>query len=175
MTTKARIWLAGITLVAGFGLIYVSTPTQAAAQAKDLPSAVKDIAAEIKNGKADAAKKLAAATAKNVKLIDEISDLMHMYRPSSKGGLEIENNLKKATVKNAVELGNLVNAMAELTIAKGWPENKGKRTKKAWNDFTEEMKDASIQLAKSTKPADVKTAAEKVTAACNRCHSIFKD
>jgi hypothetical protein len=174
MTTKFRIGIAGITLAAMAGLIYISAPSHAA-QGEDLPATVKKIASEFKNNKADNAKKLAADTVKNPKLIEEISDLMHMYRPTDKGGLGIENDLKKVTVKNAAELGNLVHAMAELTVAKGWEKNQGKRTKKAWTDLTEEMRAAGIQLAKADKAADVKTAAEKVTAACNRCHSIFKD
>src|ERR1017187_8209671 len=110
MTTNIRLGIAGTTLVALFGLIYVSAPSHAAAGADELPATVKKIAAMIKKGDTDAAKKLTEATAKDKKLIDEISDLMHMYRPEDKGGLGIANSLKKATVKNADELANLVRA-----------------------------------------------------------------
>lgn len=174
MTTKTRIGIAGIALVAAFGLIYVSQATSAEG-GDDLGKIVKDIAKSIKKGDNDAAKKLAAATAKNPKLIDEIPDLMHMYRPSDKGGLNIENDLKKATAKNADELANLVRAMAELTIAKGWDKNQGKRTKKAWNDLTEDMRKAADGLAAAKNDTAAATAASKVTGSCKRCHDIFKD
>lgn len=175
MTTKARLCIAGLTLASVATFILTAGNSQASLLGEDLPAVVKKIAAEIGAGKADQAKKLAEAAAKNKKLIEEISDLMHMYRPSDKGGLNIEADLKKASAANAKDLGNRVQAMADLTIAKGWADPKGKRTKKAWNDFTEEMRTAGAGLAKAKNDAEAKAAATKVTNACTRCHTIFKD
>jgi hypothetical protein len=174
MTTKVRIWIAGITLLAMFALIYLSGPSYAHGQ-DDLAQTVKKIAVAINKGDNDGAKKLAAATAKNAKLIDEISDLMHMYRPKDKGGLGIEKALKNPAPTDAQELGNLVNAMAELTLAKGWPMDEGKKTKKAWNDFAAELRAAGQQLAKANDAKGVTAAATKITNVCNRCHSLFKE
>ncbi|MSQ94398.1 MAG: hypothetical protein EXR98_07560 [Gemmataceae bacterium] len=174
MTTKTRIWLAGITLTAIFALLQASADSYAQG-GDELPAVVKKIAAALKKGDADAAKKLTTATAKNVKLIDEISDLMHMYRPVDKGGLGIESSLKKATAKNAEDLANLVRAMADLSIAKGWADPKGKRTKKAWNDLNDEMRTAADGLAKAKNDKAAAAAAAKVTNTCNRCHTLFKD
>lgn len=174
MTTKIRIGIAGIALALGFGLIYVSQATSAEG-GDDLGKVVKEIAKSIKGNDAAGAKKLAEKTAKNPKLIEEIPDLMHMYRPTDKGGLNIENDLKKVTAKNASELGHLVLAMGELTLAKGWEKNQGKRTKKAWNDLTEAMNKAGADLAKAANDKAATVAAGKVTASCKHCHDVFKD
>lgn len=174
MTTFARSLLAGITLLAIFAGL--QSPGDSYAQgAGDLPAEIKKIAAALKKGDTDGAKKLAAATAKNVKLIEEMSDLMHMFRPVDKGGLGIEKNLKKLAVKDAQDLGNLSAAMAEIILAKGWTKDQGKKTKKAWNDYGEEMRIASAGLALAKDAAAVTAAATKVNNACTRCHNVFKD
>ncbi|MBI3821745.1 MAG: hypothetical protein HY289_03590 [Planctomycetes bacterium] len=175
MTMKTRLLLAGIALAGIAAFILSAGPSQASFLGDDLPAVVKKIAGEIKKGNAAEAKKLSAATVKNNKLIDEMSDLMHMYRPTDKGGLGIENDLKKANAKNAEEVANLVRAMAELTAAKGWAEPKGKRTKKAWNDFADEMRSAADGLAKAKTDKAATEAAGKVLNSCTRCHSVFKD
>jgi hypothetical protein len=171
MNTKSRIGLAVVLAMTGFGLIVLSGPSQAEV-GEDLPKVVKKIAAELKKGNDAGAKKMAVAAARK---IDEISELMHMYRPEDKDGLGLEAALKNATPKNAEELGNLTRAMAELTLAKGWDEPKGKKTKKAWNDFTMEMSAAAKDLAKAKDAAAVTKAATKVNDTCARCHSIFKN
>ena len=173
MTTSLRAPLTSIALAAVFGLTYISTCS--AEVGDDLPAIVKKIAASFQKGDVAGAKKLAAATAKNEKIIDDIPDLMHMYRPADKGGLEIEKRLKKPAVKDAEELGNQVIAMAELTVAKGWAKDQGKRTKKAWNEFAEEMRGAAQDLAKAKTDKAVASAATKVNNACTRCHTVFKD
>lgn len=172
--TSFRVSLIGFTVAALLGLTLASASSSMEG-GDELPATVKKIAAAYKKGDADAAKKLAAATAKNVKLIEEIPDLMHMYRPLDKGGLGIEKALKKLEVKDAAEIGFYVVAMAELTVAKGWPKDQGKRTKKAWNEISEEMRAAAQDLAKAKNEKAVAATARKVENACNRCHMIFKD
>ncbi len=174
MTTKIRMGIAGITFLMMAGLVYTASASFAL-EGADLPKTVKDIAAAFKKGDAAGAKKLAAATAKNPKLIDDIGDLMLMYRPSDKGGLGLENSLKKATLKNADELAYLTIAMAELTVTKGWDKPNAKRTKKAWNDFSEELRAAGEELAKAKNAKSVAEAATKVNNVCGACHLKFKD
>jgi hypothetical protein len=174
MTSCLRAPLFAMTLTALLGLTYISTSASSEG-GDELPAVVKKIAASIKKGDVDGARKLAKATAANPKLIEEIPDLMHMYRPTDKGGLGIEKALKKTTAKEADELGNQVIAMAELTLAKGWPKDQGKRTKKAWNEFTEEMRAAAQDLAKAKNDKAAYAAATKVNNACTRCHTVFKD
>lgn len=174
MRTKIRCWIIGTTLAAGIGLVYWCGPVQAG-DPKDLPSVVKDIAKSLKAGNLDAAKKVAAATVENRKLIDETSDLMHIFRPTDKGGLGIEKELKKPNVKDAERLGNLSAAMAELILAKGWPKDQGKRTKKGWNEYAETMRAASLDLAKANNAQKVTAAATKINNSCVGCHAIYKD
>src|SRR5262249_2982719 len=114
MTTKTRVCIAGITIFGGLGLICNSQAAAGGSRA-ELAKKVKGIPRNNKNGKRDDAKKQATATAKK---IEELGDLMHMFRPTDKGGLGIENDLKKPAGKDPVELANLTRAMAELITAK---------------------------------------------------------
>jgi hypothetical protein len=171
MTTTVRLWIAGVAFTAALCLVYVASPAYALGD-KDLQKTVKDIAAAFKKGNAEEATKMAVKSAKG---IAEVADLMEMYRPVNKGGLGLENNLKKPTVKNAEELGNLAAAMAELTLAKT-PEKDagGGKTKAAWVEYTKQLREGSLELAKAKDAKAVKTAAEKVNNACAACHSKFK-
>jgi hypothetical protein len=100
---------------------------------------------------------------------------MHMFRPATKGGLDLEKQLKKPTLKNAPELGNMVAAMAELTLAKGWPKDAGAKTKMAWDKLADDMRLAGRDLAKADNAIKVTAAATKINNACVRCHSLFKE
>jgi hypothetical protein len=174
MTTQSHIGLAAVLTLTAFSLIVLSGSSQAEVGGDDLTKVVKDIAAELKKGNDGVAKKKAKAAARK---IDMMPDLMAMYRPADKGGLDLQELLKKgATPKNAEELGNLTRAMAELTLAKGWdPDDVTKtKTQKAWNEFTERLNVAAKELAKAKKPADVDRAATKVVDTCAACHKIFK-
>jgi cytochrome c556 len=171
MMTKSRIGLAAVLSVAGLGLIVLSARSEAIA-GDDLAKKVKAIAALIEKGKDADAKKSAQTAAKK---IDEMSELMGMYRGEDKGGIGIEPGLKKATLKDAKELANLTRAMAELTRAKGWDEPSGKKTKAAWNGFTDRMEKAAKELAAAKTDAEVTKAAGKVTDSCSACHMVFKN
>ena len=74
----------------------------ACASAAVRAASVKAIADLIKSGKTDDAKKAAAKAAKG---IEDLPDLMDMFKSVAKGGLDIENDLKKADPKKAAELG----------------------------------------------------------------------
>ena len=170
MSTKIRLWFTGVTLVATFGLVYTSVAFSEQGGG-DLPKTVKNIAEAFKNGDGDGAKKQAVAAAKK---IDDVADLMEMFKP--KTGLNLQNLLKKPTVKNAQELGNLGAAMAELILAKTPAKDGTKgRTKKAWADFSEDMRAASLDLAKANNAKAVTAAATKIDNVCTACHNKFKD
>jgi hypothetical protein len=171
MMRKSRIGLAAVLTTTGFGFICLAG-TSEANYGDDLGKTVKKIAAEIKKGNEASAKKMAKAA---VLKIDELSEIMHLYRPTDKEGLGIENELKKPTAKDGAELGNLVRAMAAVTAAKGWEEDMGKRNPKAWAQFTSKMDDAAKNLAKAKSAKEVTEAATKVLDSCDACHKVFKN
>jgi hypothetical protein len=192
------MWVAGITLAAIAGLIGMSEASFVEGE-KDIKGTVAKIADALKAGDKETAKKLATAAAKN---IDEIGDVMHMFRPREKGGMGIgpkvfgTNKAKDgieitlrdlardvpanvAKQSDALEAaGYYIAAIAELTAAKGWAKDSGKKTKKAWNEYSEEMTNLGIAFAKAANgkgAQQMKTAAAKLNENCNRCHSLFKE
>jgi hypothetical protein len=197
MTTKVRVGIAAAVLAAVAGLVYVSGTSQAG-EGKELQASIKQIADAIKGGDAAKAKSLAAATAKK---IGDYDDLMQMFRPRNKGGLGFGSKAGTNPAKdgievrlrdlgrdvpagfakeadNGVDAGYWIAAVAEIAIAKGWPKESAKKTKKEWTRWSEDMRDAGIAFAKASgaKGAqEVKTAATKTNNACNGCHSIFKE
>ncbi|MSQ94401.1 MAG: hypothetical protein EXR98_07575 [Gemmataceae bacterium] len=197
MTAKIRYLIVGTTLVAMLGLAYLSAPVLAG-EGKDIPATVRKIAEMIKKKDDDGVKKTATAAAKN---IEELPDLMHMFRPRNKGGLGIGEKPMANPTKDGLEVylrdlardvpatiakqsealetsGYWIAAMAELGHAKAPTKNMGKKTIKAWTDGMTDMRAAGIAFAKAatTKGAqEIKTAAAKVNATCNNCHSVFKD
>lgn len=198
MTTRVRVWIAGVTIVAMAALISMSGRSYAGGE-KDLKAAVTKIAALIKKGDNEGAKKLAAASAKH---IEDMADLMHMFRPRNKGGMgagptpltnpaldgievklrELGRDAPPASVaKQAAsleEMGYYLAALGELSIAKGWPTDKGKKSKKAWGEFSEKMREAGVTFAKAAAAKggqEIGKAAAKANANCTNCHNIFKD
>lgn len=197
MTAKLRYSIAGITLMALLGLVYVSVPAFGQ-DGKDIPATVKKIAELIKKKDDDGAKKMATGAAKN---IEELGDLMHMFRPRNKGGLGVGEKALPNPTKDGIEVylrdlardvpatiakqaealettGYWIAAMAELSHAKAPTKDVGKKTKKAWNTYSADMREAGLAFAKAATgkgAQEIKTAAAKVNASCNNCHSIFKD
>lgn len=199
MTTKVRMCIAGITLAAVFGLISMSGPSFAQGK-KEVDVAVKEIADELKKGDKAKAKKLADQAAKN---LDEISDMMHLFRPRNKGGLGVGPMQLANPAKDGIEvmirdlardvpggiakqaaaleaMGYYIAAMGELAnaaVVKA-PTGGGKKTKKAWTEMSEDMRVLGLAFAKASAAKgaqEIKTAASKVNANCNKCHSIFKE
>jgi hypothetical protein len=199
MTTQFRTWIAGLMLAAVFGLIFISGPSAAQGKKKEVDVAVKEIAEELKKGNKAAAKKLADETAKN---LDEISDMMHLFRPRNKGGLGVGSTPLPNPAKDGIEvmirdlardvpggiakqaaglqeMGYYIAAMGELAnAAVGKAQTgSGKKTKKAWSEMSEDMRTLGVAFAKASGKGaqDIKTAAGRVNANCNKCHSIFKE
>src|ERR1043166_7979087 len=171
MTTKVRMWIAGMTLAALIGLATMSSASNTAGE-KDLNAVVKKIAEAIKKGDKEEAKKLAATAVKNKDLVEDIPDIMHMFRPRNKGGMGIGPNPLANPIKDGIETklrdlgrdapagvakeaealeatGYYIAAIAELSIAKGWEKDSGKRTKKAWKEGSEEMIKLGVDFAKA--------------------------
>jgi hypothetical protein len=190
--------IAGATLSAVFALVSMTGPSYAGG-GKDLGAAVKKVADAIKSGDKDGAAKLAKDTAKG---IEDIGDLMHLFKPRTKGGLGVGS--KKVVTNDAKdgieamirdfargdgiagagkisgsleETGYWIAAMAEISAAKGWDKDQGKKTKKNWTMWMADMKEAGIEFSKvsAAKGNTLKAVATKVNNACNNCHSVFKD
>lgn len=178
MTSKLHRWLVASMIAAALGLAYTSSPSQAN-QPNAIEKSIKEIAGEFAKGKEEAARKLAIACAKK---IDDLPDLMEMFKPEKKGGLGIEAKLKGlekvANAKIAAEVSPLSAAMAEVILAKT-PAKDGPqgKTKKLWMESADTLRTASLDLAKAAAKNDakaIKAAAEKANNACITCHSKFK-
>jgi hypothetical protein len=154
----------------------------------------------IKKGDDAAAKKMAAALAKGIGE-DELGDLMHMFKPRIKGGLGVGEVKGPNPAKDGIEVmirdyardvpGNVgkqaanlettgywIAALAQVTHAKAPKRDIGKKTIKAWNEYSSDMHKAGIAFAKAAAgkgAQEIKTAASKVYSSCNNCHSVFKD
>jgi soluble cytochrome b562 len=156
----------------------------------------------------DLAKKIAEGQDKNAgqqagaikKKYEELNTVMHIYKPSPKGGIGTglepkagdgielkiislgKRALQPATMAKEKELlvkmGYINVAMAEITTHYAPAKPKGGKGAKEWKQYSDDMKKASLDLikaAKAGKPADVKTAANNLNNACNNCHSDFRD
>ena len=199
MTTKVRVWLAILTLAAVLIIVSLTGPTRAAGD-KDMRPDVLKIGDMYKAGKAADAEKTAPKIAK---AFDETSDLMHLFRARNKGGMgwgiksitknPADDGLEKKlqTLANSKMLANVdteaaaaeqaayaLAAMAQLIRNKTPAKDEGGgKTKKAWNDFAEQMREASIDFAKAAKDKNANAiikAAAKVNSTCNGCHAKFK-
>lgn len=161
----------------------------------DLRVNIKNIAALLKEGNAGGAKKLAAATARQ---IDGITDLEVLYKNRNKDGLgwgtkaqanpatdglqKGVTNYAKSVSKSDLtrtaaneEAAYWIAAMAEVTLA-GAPKSPDKKAK-PWIASAEQVREASLELAKASSANDavaMKTAAGKVNAGCVNCHTLFK-
>lgn len=196
MKKNLRATIVGTALL-GMALgTYLLSQAQAG-EGKEINDAVAKIAAAIKKGDAAAAK---ADAEKLAKKIEAIEDVMNALKPRKKGGIGVGKpgdvvpdgiELKLITLgrdapspavlaKEAAhleEMAYVLAAVADVTAAKAPTADKGKKTKKDWNTWSVEMREASIALAKASNAKgaqDVKAAAAKVNAACNSCHSVFR-
>lgn len=188
-----RTVLLGIGILAATLAVYL-TDRAVAGGDKALHGSIKKLAATIKKG--DDVKSDAESLAKK----EEVEEIMEVFKPRKKGGIGVGApgavtpdgielkliNLGRdapspaALGKEAAaleEMAYIVAAVAKVTHAKAPTSNQGKKTVKDWKQWSSDMHDASIKLAeaaKSKSASDVKTAASKVNAACNSCHSVFR-
>jgi hypothetical protein len=193
MNTKWSFWSAGITLL-GLGLWAVLAGRGSADDSAALKDGVLKIANGIKKGDTVTADAMAAKLAKKV---DDLGDLMELFKKRDKGGIGagskagavipdgIEIKLvtmgrdapSSATAKKEAagleEMGYVIAAMAKVTKNKMQSGAKAKD----WNGWCDDMAKNGLKLseiAKSTSAADLKTIATKINGSCNACHSAYR-
>ncbi len=201
MRTHLRFF--GVTAtVLGLGLWFVATAGKAADEKDQLRESVLKLADTLKDNKADDAKKQAAAIADKIDDVEELMHLMSPRRPKGKGpGIGIGNKpgaiapdgieqkiqalAKKPLL--AAQLGKesealermayIAAAIGQVANAKPPDKDDGKKKKKDWLTWSQEMHDAALELAAAVKKKDaaaIKTASGKVDAKCTSCHDVFK-
>ncbi len=198
MKTQVRGLIAGgVVLVVGLWLV-AGAETIGAADDKDVRSAILKIADLIEKNDDAAAKKQAAALAKDA----ELGDVMYLLLLRSKKGVGVgpepgkitpdgieaklinigKRPLPKAQIDKEgdaiARMALITAAVAEVAHVKAPEKNEGTKKRADWLMWAQEMRQASGQLnqaAKAKNPAGVKTAAAKVNSACNNCHGVFRD
>lgn len=181
---NAKYKLSLIAFAAAAGLMAASAHGSHALLQKDAAAEVKKIAAAIQKGKGDDAKKMAVALAKKT---EDFADFMNLFKPADKGGLlekgiekQIQQLAKKApaNAKGLEEMGYLITAMADVTVASPPAKDGGMgKTKKAWAEYADSMHAASIQFTKAAAAGNLKgiqQAANTLNNACVGCHAKFK-
>ncbi|MFO0927540.1 MAG: cytochrome c [Gemmataceae bacterium] len=194
MTRYARA--LGFVALLTLGLVLATGQNSARAYEDDketIKAAQKDLvdlAKAIDDGKDG--KEQAAAIRKKY---EDLAPIMHIYKPSTKGGigigtkgagdgmeLKIINLGKRAPAAkdkdDIVKIGQLNIAIGEVTKLYAPAKPKGGKGAKDWTQHCEDQIKASkdlIAAAKSGAAAKVKAAANNLNNACNNCHSDFRD
>jgi len=194
MFSQVRTGMVGVIGLALGICVMVGFET---ANAQDADS-IDKIAAAFEKSDAAGAKKMAGDVAKKIML----DDLMHCFKPRDKKGLGvgakagavkpdgIEKKLlemAKKTLKEdqltteseaLVHMGYHTAALAEIMVAKTPDKDDGKKKKKDWVAWSDELRNASLQFAvaaKDKKGPALKTAAAKMDGACSKCHDVFRE
>jgi cytochrome c556 len=179
------------------GLCFLATTNRLRADDDD-EKAIKEAQEtilKIAQGKDGEGKKLAEELAKKA----DLGNVMRVFKPRSKGGIGVGPKgandgiefkiqaLTKKELKSAdlAKQGEDLAKMSEIAAAVGEvahffaPKTKmGNKDPKTWNQYVDEMKKASAELAKAAKAGDapgVKTAANNLSSSCNQCHTDFRD
>lgn len=188
-----RGWMMGLVAV-GLGL-----GTLGAADSKELIGDVKKVSDLFEKKDNAGAKKAAEEFAKKKLGMD---DLMHLFALRTKGGIGVghkagavtPDGLEKKVMELAkkampekqladesqalAEMGYSIAALSEIAVAMAPAKDDGKKKKKDWITWSEEMRDASLALAtaaKDKKPDDLRKAAKKTDDACVKCHDVFRE
>jgi hypothetical protein len=198
MISHVRGWIIGVTgLTLGIGLLSQAT-TGSAADSKELLGEVQKIANALEKKDASGAKKMAEDVAKK----NDLEDIMHLFGLRTKGGFGvgpkagtitpdgIERKLTELAKKplGAKELGDEAAALTDMgyrmaalaTVAHAKPpaKDEGKKKKKDWVAWSDELRTISLDFAaaaKDKKGADLHKAAVKADNNCTKCHEVFRD
>jgi hypothetical protein len=189
-----RYLLTGIaTLALGAFLVVIGTSLAGEDKLGKQIDAIADAV-----GKGDAkVKDMASKVAKDQD--GEVYDIMMLMKPRKMGkksglgvgtpedgivpdGIELKIRDMSRDVISGAKLkkeGEAISQMAHrvAAIAEITKQLSPKKDKKLWDEFTESMRESADELAKAVKdnsPAEVKTAASKLNASCNNCHSKFR-
>ncbi len=195
MTKQAQFWALAAALVA-LAALYSAGPG-AASDEKETRDAVGKIADALRKGDKDGAVKLAGALAQNLDSVEEAMDLFKLRKKGGFGvgkagsvtpdGIELKllaldkRGLAAAALANEAaaleEMAYRIAAVAEVARLKPPARDEGKKLKKNWLSWAEDMKAGSLKLAEAAQTktaAGIKTAAAKIVAACNACHGDFR-
>ncbi len=185
-------WAGGLALVALGALVYQAGPGQAGG-AKKFGDDVRKIGATIKGGDKGGAETQAKAVAKKA---EELGDIMHLFKKKDKGGLDyggmptagIEAKMQQLgrdvpgnVAKEAAALeqaGYDIAAIALVTKNMAPAKDMGGKKVSDFKKWADDMYDSGLEIAKAAKGGggqNVKTAAAKVNASCNSCHSKFRE
>ena len=199
MMSNVRGWVVGaVGLALTIGLLTQGGLSTAADDNKEAVEGVQKLAAALEKKDSDGAKKLAGELGKKV----QMEDLMHLFALRTKRGLGvgskagainpdgIERKLTDLAKKPLppkqladeaqalTEMGYSMAALACVASAKPPDKDEGKKKKKDWITWSEELRDASLQLAtaaKDKKADDLHKAATKADGACTKCHDVFRE
>ena len=184
----------GLALMAAVALM--SAPLRA--EDEDAKKAQKDILALAETLEKGSDGKSAVAAIK--KKYEELNSIMHVYKPSTKGGVGVgakganDGIERKIALLARTELSKAkldkekaaLLKMAYLNLAVGkvahayapQKSKPGKPGTKEWNGYAGEQEKASKDLLdaiKKGKTADIKKHALSLNAACTNCHSDFRN
>jgi len=189
---KLHVWMTAAVLTAVLALAYAANPGAAGdgAEAKDV---VAKIAAAIKAGDKDGARKMAEGYAKKAETVE---DAMDLFKKKDKGGIgfgpgtpkeldgievkirEVARDAPKNFAKDAANfeaLGYNAAAIGLIADVMTPKKNSGKKTVKGWTTSVTDMQAAAVELAKAKGAADVKSAATKLNNACIACHAEWRN
>jgi hypothetical protein len=107
---------------------------------------------------------------------------MHLFKSTRAGGLGIEtlikNNTEKAPagkdVDKSISAIYTIAALSNVIEQIGPKEKVGAKDPKDWARFSKALKDSVAEAYDKKKPADLKSAFNKIDASCVGCHNIFK-
>jgi hypothetical protein len=197
MTRFPHALALGSALVAGICL--VACKANCAAEDNNEPNRMEGLRkAILKVAKQmEAGKNVKALVVELNKEFDELDELMKAaYNPRTRQGIgfgpkgkvhgievqlqhmekhEMSNEALNKQKVDLIKMGYINLAMAALTMDRYRPSPGPRlpRTERAWKQFTEDMKKASLELIaaiKAGKPDKVKRAAEKLNQSCFDCH-----
>jgi hypothetical protein len=189
---RLSLTIALVLLVAAFSTSNFRAPVVAGEEdeVKAAQKALLDLTKDIEDGKnaKEIRKKAQSIKQKN----EELDDLMHIYKPQSKGGLGIgpkgdsieaklnalgKKGISKADLarleKDLVRVGNLNIAMTAVLEQYKVPA----LPPLVWQARSDDLKKTSQEFIKAVKtgdPAKVRVAAHTITNACDNCHVLFR-
>lgn len=198
MISRSRLWVAGVAGLLVAVAFLAGDRSSAADDAKDLIEGVQKVSAALEKNDLPGAKKLAEDLSKKI----ELEDLMHLYVLRTKKGLGVgakpgavtPDGLEKKLMALAKDplppkqlgdeaealtrMGYDMAALAAIATAKSPVKDEGKKKKKDWISWSDELRDAALAMAaaaKSKKAPDLHKAATKADGACSKCHDVFRE
>jgi cytochrome c556 len=199
MIQFARTTAMASALLMAIGVAVGTSTAHAFDDNKEIKEAQKDVLELTKLISAGKEKEADAKAAAIKKKYEELNTVMHVYKPSPKGGigygkagpgdgieLKIINmgkrNVPAATLQkekaDLIKLAYINAAMAMVADHYAPTKPKGGKGAKEWKQYSADQKKAAMDMIKAIQAgnaADVKAAANNMNNACNNCHADFRD